>query len=69
MNRSINGASTRRYQGIVFKMAPPAPDFSCSTEIVLPGDHTQEGAWQAVFTELSGPRAAELIGGDVRPCA
>lgn len=56
-----------RYQGIVFKQAPPTADFACSSEVLLPGRHTERGAWAAVFAELRGPRAAELVGGDVRP--
>lgn len=67
MSRIIVPAS-RRYQGIVFEIAPPTSDFSRSTEVVLPGDHTERVAWRLVFAELRGPRAAQLIGGDVRPC-
>jgi hypothetical protein len=65
---SITDTVSRRYSAIVFKQAPPTADFSRSTEVVLPGEHTQDWAWQLVFAELRGPRAGELIGGDVRPC-
>lgn len=65
---SSAGAQARRYQGIVFKMAPATADFSSSTEISLPGTHTEQHAWQLVFAELRGPRGPEYIGGDVRPC-
>jgi hypothetical protein len=57
-----------QYRGVVFKHAPPTADFSCSTEIVLPGEHTKEHAWQAVYAVLEGPDGPEYIGGDVRPC-
>lgn len=65
---SINSESGQLYRGIVFKQAPPTADFACSSEIVLPGEHTSQRAWQLVFAELRGPRAPEYTGGDVRPC-
>lgn len=58
----------RCFSAIVFKQAPPTADFSRSTEIALPGIHTEQRAWQLVFAELRGPDASELIGGDVRRC-
>lgn len=66
MSSTETGAS-RRYVAVLFKQTAPTEDFSCSQEIVLPGEHTEEEAWQAVQTALQGPRRGELIGGEVRP--
>jgi hypothetical protein len=58
-----------QYQAVVFKRAGDTADFTTSTEEKLPGGHTQEGAWQALFAELRGPRGADLIGGEIRAIA
>lgn len=68
MVSKTNDTAPRRYRGIVFKRAPDTADFSCSTQEVLPGTHTEAEAWGAVFAALRGPGGADLVGGEVRPC-
>lgn len=53
---------------IVLKIRTNVPDFSQSEAERLPGTYCRPVAWQVVFAELRGPRAAELIGGEVRSC-
>lgn len=63
---SSSDGSAEQYIGVVFKRAPPTADFSCSTEVVLPGRHTEQGAWDAVREALAGPERDELVGGEIR---
>lgn len=58
----------RRYCGIVFKQGPATADFSCSLEVLLPGEFdTRRAAWEAVHAALLEPGGADLIGGEIRP--
>lgn len=62
--RSTANGSSQRYFGVVFKHAPPTPDFSCSQEVLLAGEHDAAGAWAAVAAALKDPAC---IGGEIRP--
>lgn len=57
-------STEQKYQGIVFKAAAPSADFTCSTRIVLPGEHTEQDAWARVREALA---SGEYVGGEVRP--
>jgi hypothetical protein len=59
-------AGPHQYRAVVFQRAPSTPDFSCSLETLLPGEHTAEGAWSAVLCAM---RNADYIGGEIRACA
>jgi hypothetical protein len=57
----------QQYQAVVFEQASPTSDFSCSREIVLPGQHTAAGAWKVMVAALHDRSRGALIGGEVRP--
>lgn len=54
------------FHAIVFKRIPASPDFNQSQAVVLPGEHTAEAAWSAVFRAM---RSVDCIGGEIRACA
>lgn len=54
------------FEAIVFKKLPATGDFSCSQTIVLPGQHTADAAWTAVYAALR-VGGSDFIGGEIRP--
>lgn len=63
----VAAAGPRRFRAIVFKRAPSTSDFSCSEQILLPGEHSEEGARMALGAALRGPAGGGFIGGEIRP--
>lgn len=61
--KRTNNSTEQRYRAIVFKHGPPTADFSCSTQVVLPGRHSEQDAWAAVYAAL---RTGDYIGGEIR---
>ena len=51
------------YEAVVFRQMPDTDDFSCSTQIVLPGRHTAADAW-AVVRQAVLPSGERIIGGE-----
>lgn len=60
-------AAPRLFRAVVFKCAPSTPDFTCSERIVLPGEHTVDGARAALASALREDAAGLLIGGEIVP--
>jgi hypothetical protein len=63
---SIPGATARQFQAVLFTRAPSTPDFASSGAIALPGEPTENAAWQALFAAMRAPGGEEFIGGEVR---
>jgi hypothetical protein len=64
---STAAASPRQFRAIVFKRVPSTSDFSRSERLVLPGQHTADGARAALATAFRADGERLLVGGEVVP--